>query len=68
MKKIVDFAYPTSTTATRYKMPDTGCFILYLLDDQYKRKDIAAFKTKEEAIKHGETLPHEWHWMHLKYN
>ena len=66
--KIVDFAYPTSTTAIKAKMADTGCYVLYYLDGNWNKKDLGYYQQKHNAISEGEKLPQAWNWMHVKFN
>jgi hypothetical protein len=66
--KMVSYSYPTSTNAKKFGHYKTGCYTISLHEGVNVPKHIAAFSTKEEAIKEAEKLSHPWNWMHLKYN
>lgn len=69
--KTVEYSYPSSTNATRFGFGDKGCYTVEEIkqtDKGSKTVAIAAYLTKPEAVKHAETLPHQWHPLYLKYN
>jgi hypothetical protein len=68
MTKMVDYSYPTSPNAQKFGFNQSGCYTVTIIFGIRTPKSLAGFATKEEAIKYAETLPHEWNWMHLKYN
>lgn len=64
--KLVDYAYPTSTTATRAGYAKTGCWFvaLYKGDKCAPKKIVDFFPDKEAANAYAELLPNPYHWMH----
>jgi len=58
--KSVDYAYPTSTTASKFGFGRTGCYAVYERKGNQPPKAIAAFATLDEAKEHAALLPHPW--------
>jgi hypothetical protein len=67
MKKTIDYAYPTSTSAKKFGFYNTGCYVVQLWDGIKPPKALAGFGTKHDAVKFAETLPNEYHPIYLKY-
>jgi len=59
MTKSIGYAYPTSTTAERFKKPH-GCY--YVEIEKHGKQTIpqASFNTVEEAEAHADTLDCPW--------
>ena len=59
--KCVDYSYPTSTNASRFKLPK-GCYTVNLttIGPKCTTHAMAAFPTKDEAIAYAESMPNEW--------
>lgn len=63
--KSIDWSYPTSTNASRFKKP-AGCWTISLTDWTSKdrrsltTKAVAAFDTKQEAEQAAEAMPQRW--------
>lgn len=68
MKKTVEYSYPTSPNATKFGFGKTGCYCVKTIKENNPGVAVAAFATEQEAKKHAEALPFEWHWLYLKYN
>lgn len=63
--KLVEYAYPSSTTATKYGFADKGCWFVSLYEaTSWERKILQAFATKAEAYAYAEGLPNSWHYLH----
>lgn len=58
--KRVDYAYPTSSYATKFGFYNTGCYVVEVCVGIRPGKAVAAFATLTEARAHADTLPHEW--------
>ena len=63
--KSVNWSYPTSTNANRFKKPK-GCWTISLTDWSSKEKRtlatkaVAAFDTEQEAEQAAEAMPQKW--------
>jgi hypothetical protein len=62
-KKSVGYAYPTSPSAQRFGFAHTGCYTVNVGVNA-----IAGYATRQEALKHAESLAGEWCPMYLKYS
>jgi hypothetical protein len=64
--KLVEYAYPTSTTATKAGYGKTGCWFvaLYKCDGHKRIKILEYFTDKEAATIYADLLPNPYHWMH----
>jgi hypothetical protein len=64
--KLIDYAYPSSTTATKAGYADTGCWFVALYENgKLKRKRfLSYFLDKAAATVYAETLPYPYHWLH----
>jgi hypothetical protein len=70
--KTVEYSYPSSSNAAKFGFSNSGCYTVETIGEHYGShsipKPVAAFATKDEAVKYAETLPYEWHPLYLKYN
>ncbi|GGA92642.1 hypothetical protein [Puia dinghuensis] len=64
--KLVEYAYPTSTTAKKAGFGKTGCwFVALYKEDTFSRRSILDyFLEKEAATAYADSLPNPYHWMH----
>ena len=55
---LVEYAYPTSKTATKFGFGKIGCYTVITCPNETFDgwKDVAAYATKKEAEQHAETL------------
>lgn len=69
MYYIIEYAYPTSTTATKHGHGKTGCYTVELCPDTTFNgwKTDRAFATKEEARTHAATLNLPPHPLAIRY-
>jgi len=73
--KLVEYAYPSSPTATKAGYGDIGTWFvgLYETVDAHKRIKIDKFfpgtaEGKVLAVAHAESLPQSYNWMHKYHN
>lgn len=68
--KLIEYAYPTSTTAKQAGYYKTGCWFVSLYKEQTINRDkiLQFFPTKDEAIKYADTIPNQFNWMHKYFN
>ena len=69
--KLIEYAYPTSTTATKAGMGKTGCWFvsLYKSVSSYDRvKRVKYFLTEPEAFAYAESLPNPYNVTHKYHN
>lgn len=69
--KLIEYAYPTSTTATKSGFGKVGCWFvsLYKSETSCDRVKILKYfpgtpEGKKLALAHAETLPNPYNWMH----
>lgn len=65
--KIIEYAYPTSTTATNAGYGKQGCWYVKTydsLDTLHKEKPLAFFTKKEDAVNYADSLPNPYSWLH----
>ncbi len=65
--KLIEYAYPTSTTASKNGYYKTGCWFvsLYKSASAFDRcKILKCFGNKYEAIYYAESLPNPYNLMH----
>lgn len=68
--KLVEYAYPSSTHATKQGFGKTGCWFVSLypsVESCIGGNPIFHAASKEEAVKHAESLPNPYNWM-TKFN
>lgn len=65
--KLVEYAYPSSTTATKAGYGNTGCWFVAIYPSVEATigaiHDGNYFLTKEEATKHADSLPYQYNSM-----
>ena len=69
--KLIEYAYPSSKTATKNGYGKTGCWFvtLYKSDTSLDKTDnLAYFGDKSEAIKYAESLPIPYNFQHKYFN
>ena len=70
--KLIEYAYPTSTTATKAGYGETGCWFIRLYPTVSAclttEKPIYFTADKQAAIDHAESLPNPYNWMHKYFN
>ncbi len=69
--KLIEYAYPTSTTANKAGMGKTGCWFvaLYKSITAIDRAEILQyFAKKEDAINYAESLPNDYNFLHKYFN
>ena len=70
--KAVDYAYPTSTTATRNGYGKTGCYAVKLVhvhpDGNWTYTHVKAFAKADAAYNHAAARPENWHPLWMKYD
>jgi hypothetical protein len=70
--KLIEYAYPSSTTAKNAGFPETGCWFvrLYLNEDSCfpSSKPLAYFENKQDAINYAESIPNPYNFMHKYFN
>lgn len=68
--KLIEYAYPTSTHATKAGYGKTGCWFIRLyksVDSWEKVKDLKVYFTdKDSAKQYADTLPNPYH-VGMKY-
>lgn len=65
--KLIEYAYPSSITATKNGYGKTGCWFVSLYDgqSQFKRVEVLKyFADKQAAINYAESLPNSYNYMH----
>ena len=69
MYYIIEYAYPTSTTANKFGYGKTGCYTVELCPDTSFQnwKTDRAFATKEEARAYAELLDLPAHPLALRF-
>lgn len=69
-RKYVVYAYPTSTTATKYGRDKQGCWVVNVYEDYATGLpvNVAAFATKDEAFAYAVTLSIPWWALPRKYD
>lgn len=68
--KTVEYAYPTSSNATRLGFGKTGCWCVELANRGNARPQhaVTGHANKEQAIKTAQALPHPWSPLFLRFN
>lgn len=69
--KLIEYAYPSSITATKNGYGKTGCYFVSLFknDSSFSRvKILQYFLKKADAFNYAETLPNEYNHMHKYFN
>jgi hypothetical protein len=69
--KLIEYAYPSSTTATKNGYGKTGCWFVSLYaseNETIKCKRLKYFANKQEAINYAESLPYPYNYMHKYFN
>lgn len=66
--KSVDYAYPTSPSASKFGFGKTGCYCVELSKDQQPPKAIAGYATRQEALAHAKRLPESWSSAFLHFH
>ena len=65
LSKLIEYAYPSSTTATKNGYGKTGCWFVSLYKTIDKRvKIVKFFSDKKQAEDFAETMPEPYNWMH----
>lgn len=57
--KLVDWSYPSSPNAARFKCPQ-GCWTVSIGPKDRPLEAVKAFPTKAEAMAYAESLPEVW--------
>jgi hypothetical protein len=68
--KLIEYAYPTSTTAVKNGYGKTGCWFVSLYKSETaidRVKTLQYFATKQQAEQFADTLPNPYNFMH-KYH
>jgi len=69
--KLIEYAYPSSTTATKAGYGKTGCWFVALYESDTSSKEVEKLKfftKKQEAITFSESLPNPYHTWHKYFN
>lgn len=69
--KLIEYAYPTSTTATKAGMSKTGCWFVALyksITSADRVKVLKYFLNKSQAVEYANKLPNPYNWMHKYFN
>lgn len=69
--KLIEYAYPTSTTASKAGMYKTGCWFvtLYKNENSMTRvKTLKYFSEKQDAETFADSLPNPYNFMHKYHN
>lgn len=69
--KLIEYAYPSSTTATKEGYGKTGCWFVGLYREEtscLRIKVLKSFAAKEDAEKYAESLPLPYNFMHKYHN
>ena len=65
--KLIEYAYPTSTTATKNGYGKTGCWFVCLMESENSCKKVETLKyflNKSQALEYANTLPNPFNFMH----
>jgi hypothetical protein len=65
--KLVEYAYPSSKTATKAGYGDTGCWFvaIYSTTSAFsKKREVFFSKEKQPAEEHASTLAINYNWMY----
>jgi hypothetical protein len=65
--KLVEYAYPSSETATKAGYGNTGCWLVSIYATESacsKSKAVYFSKDKQAAIDHANTLVIDYNWMY----
>jgi hypothetical protein len=57
--KSVDWAYPTSINAKRFKFPKLGCWVVNVCNGR-TTETLAGFPGRTQALEYAEALPYKW--------
>lgn len=69
--KLIEYAYPTSATATKQGYGKIGCWFVSLYKDEnsiQKIKTLKYFVNKEDAETFAQSLPNPYNFMHKYHN
>lgn len=70
--KLIEYAYPSSTTATKAGMGKTGCWFVSLYESENsmtgRTQILAYFLNKSQAEEYANKLPHPYNCMHKYHN
>lgn len=73
--KLIEYAYPTSTTAQKSGHYMDGCWFVSLYKDQNSHEKVRVLKYfdgnargKEQAERFADSLPNPYNWMHRYHN
>lgn len=66
--KSVEYAYPSSISATKFGYADKGCWCYETCSGVKPPKAIKGFANKSEAMKYAETQPEPWNETWLRFN
>jgi hypothetical protein len=65
--KLVEYAYPTSETATKAGYGNTGCWFvgIYATESAFsKKREVFFSKEKQAAEEHASALAIDYNWMY----
>lgn len=69
--KLIEYAYPTSTTAIRAGFGKTGCYFVSLYDSDralFRTTVLKFFVNKQDAEQFANSLPNPFHHWHKYHN
>lgn len=69
--KLIEYAYPSSTTATKAGMGSTGCWFVALyksITSCDRVKILEHFKEKQAALDYANAMPNQFHSMHKYFD